>query len=132
MESSGALVPNHDLASKSAPDLSQSSSNGPIVSHSGSSGSHSGPSSISRSLTLGQYLSSKQQQSGSSLTNLIVGASDYDPSKMKAKKDEWEELEIKAAAGVGGVLHENFHPSVLMMDETTDNSSTPFCVVNGE
>ena len=95
--------------------------------------SHSGSSSnSSSSLTLGQYLNSKQQQSGSSLTNLIIGASDYDPSKMKATKDEWEELEIKAAAGIGGVLHENFHPTVVMMDETSDNSTTPFCVVNGK
>ena len=51
---------------------------------------------------------------------------------MKATKEEWEELEIRAAAGLGGVLHENFRPSVLMMDENTDNSFTPVCVVNGE
>ena len=82
--------------------------------------------------SLGQYLKSKQQQSGNTFTNLIIGANAYDPSKMKATKDKWEKLEIQAAAGVGGVLHENFQPSVLMMDESTDNSFTPVCAVNGE
>ena len=51
---------------------------------------------------------------------------------MKATKDDWVKMEERAAAGVGGVLHENFKPSVLIMDEASDNSSSPVMVVNGE
>ncbi len=76
---------------------------------------------------IGEYL-----KSNSNGSNLVLGVSDYDHSKIKATKKEWEKLEKQAAAGVGGVLHENFHPSVLMMDESTDNSAHPVVVVNGK
>ncbi len=51
---------------------------------------------------------------------------------MKATKDDWVKMEKRAAAGVGGALHENFRPSLLMMDEASDNSSSPIMIVNGE
>ena len=81
---------------------------------------------------LGEHLKAIETKNQSSLTNLIVGAQDYDSSRSGTTAAEWEELEMKAAAGCQGVLHENFTPSTLAMDCTTDNSRMPHCVVNGE
>jgi len=75
--------------------------------------------------TLGEYLTSKVQQN-----HLLLGASDYKHDHNGC--GQWEELEVRAAGGLAGSLHENFKPSVLMMDEASDNSDTPVCVVNGE
>ncbi len=80
-----------------------------------------------QSESLGQYLNSKTSDN-----NCILGVSDYKHSKTQATNKEWEKLEKQAAIGVGGVLHENFRPSVLVMDENTDNSSHPVVVVNGK
>lgn len=117
-ESSDSSVPNDISPSKSPTD-------GSVVSNSSKN-----------QLTLGHYISSIEQEqsehTGRSLTNLILGASDYNPVKARATKNEWEALEMAAAAGRGGSLHENFRSSVLMMDNTTDNSTIPFCVVHGE
>ena len=62
----------------------------------------------------------------------VIGTSDYDPSRLKVPQEEWVSLERNAASGLRGVAMENFKPSLLVMDHTTDNSNTPFCVVNGK
>ena len=71
-------------------------------------------------------------KSNTSSTNLIIGAQDYDPLRSGTSAREWEELEMRAATGCQGVLRENFTPSTLVMDPTTDNSKMPHCVVNGK
>ena len=82
---------------------------------------------------IGEHLRSIETQSQhSSSMNLIIGAQDYDPSRSGATANEWEELEMRAATGCEGVQRENFTPSTLVMDCTTDNSKMPNCVVNGE
>ena len=82
---------------------------------------------------IGEHLRSIETQSHHSLSmNLIIGAQDYDPSRSGATANEWEELEMRAATGCEGVQRENFTPSTLVMDCTTDNSKMPNCVVNGE
>lgn len=73
-----------------------------------------------------------ESQSHALLTNLIIGAQDYDPSRSSASVDEWEKLEMRAAVGSQGVPRENFSPSTLVMDHTTDNSKMTHCVINGE
>lgn len=65
--------------------------------------------------------------------NLVVGNSDYNPVGGDiVGVAEWEELEREAAVGVRGTLHENFMPSIQVMDQNTDNSHMPFTVVNGK
>ena len=86
----------------------------------------------SKFLDLGEYLETVESQSHTLLTNLIIGAQDYDSSRSNASVDEWEELEMRAAIGSQGVPRENFSPSTLVMDHTTDNSKMPHCVINGE
>ena len=81
---------------------------------------------------IGAHLRTIASQSQTSSVNLIVGAQDYDPSRGGASTAEWEELEKKAASGCQGVSRENFAPSTLVMDSTTDNSKMPHCVVNGK
>ena len=81
-------------------------------------------------ISIGERLRSIETQSSS--MNLIIGAQDYDPSRSGATANEWEELEMRAATGCEGVQRENFTPSTLVMDCTTDNSKMPNCVVNGE
>lgn len=63
---------------------------------------------------------------------LIIGARDFNPSQMKGSMDEWRELEEIAARGPQGTPRENFMPSGVMMNQNTDNSDIPLCVVNGE
>lgn len=63
---------------------------------------------------------------------LIIGARDFNPSQMKGSMDEWRELEEIAAGGPQGTPRENFMPSGVMMNQNTDNSNVPLCVVNGE
>ena len=63
---------------------------------------------------------------------LIIGARDFNPSQMKGSMDEWRELEEIAAGGPQGTPRENFMPSRVMMNQNTDNSDIPLCVVNGE
>ena len=82
-------------------------------------------------VSIGERLKSIETQSHTSLMNLIIGAHDYDPSRSGAMANEWEELEMRAATGCQGVQRENFTPSTLVMDCTTDNSKMPHCVVNG-
>ena len=81
---------------------------------------------------IGEHLKSIETQSHTSSMNLIIGAQDYDPSRSGATANEWEELEMRAATGCQGVQRENFTPSTLVMDCTTDNSKMPHCVVNGK
>ncbi len=64
---------------------------------------------------------------------------DYDPSKLAGAGaresgggDVWEDLEMRAAMGVRGVLQENFVQSVQIMDQSTDNTQMPYTVVKGE
>ena len=78
-------------------------------------------------VTIAQHL-----QSGDSSSHIIIGASDYDPSRSKVSREEWVSLERRAASGLQGVARENFRPSLLVMDHATDNSHTPFCVINGK
>ena len=82
-------------------------------------------------VTIAQHLR-RLQQSGDSSSHIIIGASDYDPSRSKVSREEWVLLERNAASGLQGVARENFRPSLLVMDHTTDNSHTPFCVINGK
>lgn len=63
---------------------------------------------------------------------LIIGARDFNPTQMKGSTDEWRELEEIAAGGPQGTPRENFRPSGVMMNQNTDNSDVPLCVVNGE
>ena len=70
--------------------------------------------------------------SGQKLKPIIIGARDFNPSQIKGDKKEWRELEVIAARGPQGTPRENFQPSGVMMDQTTDNSHAPLCVVNGE
>ena len=73
-------------------------------------------------------------------SNTVVGLADYYPGGASGEsrgddqsgKGLWEELEMQAAGGVQGSLHENFVESVQVMDQTTDNSQMPFTVVKGE
>ena len=81
---------------------------------------------------IGEHLKNIETQSHTSSMNLIIGAQDYDPSRSGATANEWEELEMRAATGCQGVQRENFTPSTLVMDCTTDNSKMPHCVVNGK
>ena len=81
---------------------------------------------------LSEHLKAVESQSHTSSANLIIGAQDYDPSKSDASIVEWEELEMQAASGCQGVPRENFSPATLVMNETTDNSRMPHCVVNGQ
>lgn len=81
---------------------------------------------------IGERLKSIESQSHTSSMNLIIGAQDYDPSRSGATANEWEELEMRAATGCQGVQRENFTPSTLVMDCTTDNSKMPHCVINGK
>ena len=82
-------------------------------------------------VTIAQHLR-RLQQIGDSSSHIIIGASDYDPSRSKVSREEWVLLEKNAASGLQGVARENFRPSLLVMDHTTDNSHTPFCVINGK
>ena len=82
-------------------------------------------------VTIAQHLRCLQQ-SGDSSSRIIIGASDYDPSRSKVSREEWVSLERRAASGLQGVARENFRPSLLVMDHATDNSHTPFCVINGK
>ena len=81
---------------------------------------------------IGEHLKIIETQSHASLTNLIIGAQGYDPSRSGASINEWEELEMRSTASCQGVLHEKFTASTLVMDCTTDNSKIPHCVVNGK
>ena len=63
---------------------------------------------------------------------LMIGARDFNLMQMKGSREEWRCLEEVAARGPQGTPRENFQPSVVVMDESTDNSSVPHCVVNGE
>ena len=81
---------------------------------------------------IGEHLKNIATQSHTSSMNLIIGAQDYDPLRSGASADEWEKLEMRAATGCQGVQRENFIPSTLVMDCTTDNSKMPHCVVNGK
>ena len=81
---------------------------------------------------IGERLKKIETQIHTSSINLIIGAQDYDPSRSGANANEWEELEMRAATGCQGVQRENFTPSTLVMDCTTDNSKMPHCVVNGK
>ena len=87
------------------------------------------------SVTIGEHmkkqLHTSKNTSGSSEC-LIIGASDYDPARLSVSGARWEGLEMRAASGVSGVLHENFTPSTLVVDHSTNNSSMPLCTVNGE
>ena len=91
-----------------------------------SSTSASGVTTIGRHL---QYMDGKSQNTS---RNFVVGRQDYDPSECELGVAEWEELERTAAVGVQGSLHENFMPSVQVMDQGTANAHMPFTVVNGE
>ena len=85
-----------------------------------------------RSISSEEWLKRVKQSKDDSSKQIIIGVSDYDPAKLNTLKEEqWEFLEMKAAAGLRGVPRENFKPSVLAMDQETDNTRTPFCVLNG-
>ena len=84
------------------------------------------------STSLSQHLKQLESTSGSSSNSLIIGASDYDPGRGDSGSKQWEELEMKASVGISGVQHENFQPSTLVMDHSTDNTKMPICVVNGK
>ena len=63
---------------------------------------------------------------------LIIGARDFEPHQMKGTTAEWRELEEISAGGPRGTPRENFQPSVVVMDQKSDNSHVPHCVMNGE
>lgn len=93
--------------------------------------SKSRSSSASGVKTIGQHL---KHLSESSRGSCAVGDHDYQPAEGPETLGvaEWEELEMKAAIGTRGTLHENFRQSIQVMDHDSDNSSMPFTVVNGE
>ncbi|CAI8014074.1 Trafficking protein particle complex subunit 8 [Geodia barretti] len=64
------------------------------------------------------------------LKPIMIGARDFNPQTVKGSTEEWRGLEEVAARGPQGTPHENFKPSVVIMDESTDNSRVPHCVVN--
>ena len=86
-----------------------------------------------RAISSEEWLKRVRQNRGESSSKLvIVGDSDYDPTKLRCSREEqWESLEMRAAAGLRGVPRQNFKPSVLAMDRETENSHMPFCVING-
>lgn len=88
--------------------------------------------STSNTTTIGQYLLGlNDDRSHDNTRTDIVGGRDYEPIEGVCA-DEWEELERRAAVGMQGALHENFSPSVQVLDHETENSHMPFVVVNGE
>ena len=83
--------------------------------------------------TLGQHLQHLSRRSQGPMISYVVGGRDYEPIEGEAMGvAEWEELEMKAAMGMRGTLHENFRRSVQVMDQDSDNTSMPFTVVNGK
>ena len=85
-----------------------------------------------RAISSEEWLKRVKQNRGDSSKLVIVGASDYDPTRLKCSREgQWVSLERRAAAGLRGVPRENFKPSVLAADRETENSHMPFCVVNG-
>ena len=112
----GVLTGRHRAASGSgSKDSNILAEEGEIVKHS------------STGVSITQHLRSLQHSGDS-----VIGTSDYDPSRLKVPKEQWVSLEKRAASGLRGVAMENFKPSLLVMDHTTDNSNTPFCVINGQ
>lgn len=89
-------------------------------------------SSTSKAKTIEHHLQYMENKGHNSSRNFVVGSRDYYTSGGSVGMAEWEGLEREAAAGLRGTLHENFEPSVQVMDRETDNSSMPFTVVNGE
>lgn len=84
-----------------------------------------------RAISSEEWLKRVKQNRGDSSKLVIVGASDYDPTRLKCSREgQWVSLERRAAAGLRGVPRENFKPSVLAADRETENSHMPFCVVN--
>lgn len=82
--------------------------------------------------TIGQYLlRMSDDRSHDSKRTHVIGGRDYEPVEGMCA-DEWEELERRGAVGIQGSLHENFSPSVQVLDHETENSHMPFIVVNGE
>lgn len=73
-----------------------------------------------------------QITNNSNQNTIIVGARDYNPLQIKGTTDEWRRLEEIAARGPRGTPRENFQPSIVIMDDITDNSKMPHCVVNGK
>ena len=81
---------------------------------------------------LQQLTESNTITSGRNLKPIMIGARDFNPQTVKGSTEEWRGLEEVAARGPQGTPHENFKPSVVIMDESTDNSRVPHCVVNGK
>jgi hypothetical protein len=82
--------------------------------------------------TIGQHLQHLSEKSRGSSFCCVVGGKDYEPVEGESLSvSEWEELEMTAAMGTRGTLHENFRRSIQVMDQYSDNSSMPFTVVNG-
>ena len=81
---------------------------------------------------LQQLTESSSNSSSRKINPIIVGARDFNPQTVKGSTEEWRGLEEVAARGPQGTPHENFQPSVVIMNESTDNSRVPHCVVNGE
>ena len=83
--------------------------------------------------TIGNHLSQIEAGNENFCVNIVMGKSDYTPSREEMMgKVSWEELEKQAASGISGTLHENFSPSVQVMDEESDNSEMPITVVGGK
>ena len=81
---------------------------------------------------LQQLTGSNTITSSRNLKPIMIGARDFNPQTVKGSTEEWRGLEEVAARGPQGTPHENFQPSVVIMDESTNNSRVPYCVVNGK
>ena len=85
--------------------------------------------------TIRHYLQQLESSSWGSTSNILVGMQDYDPSRGVNGGEEdmvkWAELEMQAAVGMHGALHENFVQSVQVVDHQTHNSQMHFTVVKG-
>ena len=72
-----------------------------------------------------QLLTESGTSSGRNLRPIVIGARDLSPQTVKGTTEEWRGLEEIAARGPQGTPRENFQPSVVVMDENTDNSTVP-------
>lgn len=85
--------------------------------------------------TIRHHLKQLESASRGPYMNVVVGVQDYDPSKgVKGGEGgvaQWKELEMQAAVGVQGALHENFVQSVQVMDDDSRNSQMNFTAVKG-
>ncbi len=87
--------------------------------------------SSSTAKTIGQHLDGLKNSNQALFRSFIVGRKDYDPHEGDGGVNYWEKLERQAAVGMRGTLHENFVPSVQVLDGSTDNVEMPVTVVNG-